>query len=50
MKVCIGWKSATKQKLLNNEVAGSLLKEANELVSIFVATVKTVKLKNPKKS
>jgi len=36
--------------LLNSELTGPLLKEANELVSIFVATVKTVKSKNSKKS
>jgi four helix bundle protein len=40
----------SEAKLLNNELTGSLLKEANELTSIFVATVKTLKLKNPKKS
>lgn len=34
--------------VLNKEVVNPLLKEANELVSIFVATVKTVKSKNQK--
>lgn len=32
-------------KLLNYEITSPLIKEANELVSIFVATVKTVKAK-----
>lgn len=38
----------TEANLLTAAITSPLIKEANELVSIFVATVKTVKLNNPK--
>jgi four helix bundle protein len=38
----------TEAKLITANITGPLLKEANELVSIFVATVKTVKTNNQK--
>ena len=34
-------------KLIDAKIASTLIKEANELVSIFVATVKTTKANNP---
>jgi hypothetical protein len=38
----------TELGLMDNMNTERLIKEANELVSIFVATVKTVKAKNTK--
>ena len=38
----------TEAKLIAANITEPLLKEANELVSIFVATVKTVKTNNQK--
>jgi hypothetical protein len=35
-------------ELLMSEITSPLIKEANELVSIFVATVKTFKTNHPK--
>lgn len=38
----------TEANLLTAQITEPLIKEADELVSIFVATVKTVKSNNPK--
>ena len=37
----------SETRLIDTKIASALIKEANELVSIFVATVKTTKTNNP---